>query len=54
MGQVSGKVAFITGGAAGIGAACAMALAAEGAAVAISDHCERVRPTRSTRLPGAW
>ena len=37
MGQVSGKVAFVTGGAAGIGAACVRVLAKEGAAVVITD-----------------
>ncbi len=37
MGQVSGKGAYITGGASGIGAACARVLAAEGAAVVITD-----------------
>lgn len=37
MGQVQGKVAFITGGASGIGAACARVLAREGASVVISD-----------------
>ena len=31
MGQVEGKVAIITGGASGIGAACAATLAREGA-----------------------
>ena len=36
-GQVGGKVAFITGGASGIGAACARVLAREGAAVVITD-----------------
>jgi NAD(P)-dependent dehydrogenase (short-subunit alcohol dehydrogenase family) len=37
MGQVEGKVALVTGGAAGIGAACAEALAREGAKVVVTD-----------------
>ena len=37
MRQLEGKVAFITGGASGIGAACARRLAAEGAGVVITD-----------------
>jgi NAD(P)-dependent dehydrogenase (short-subunit alcohol dehydrogenase family) len=37
MGRVAGKVAIVTGGAAGIGRACALALAREGARVAVAD-----------------
>ena len=37
MGQVQGKVAVVTGGASGIGAACAETLAREGASVLITD-----------------
>jgi len=37
MGQVQDKVAIVTGGASGIGAACAATLAREGAKVAITD-----------------
>jgi NAD(P)-dependent dehydrogenase (short-subunit alcohol dehydrogenase family) len=37
MGQVDGKVAIITGGASGIGAACARTLAREGANVVVTD-----------------
>ncbi|HYM01856.1 MAG TPA: SDR family NAD(P)-dependent oxidoreductase, partial [Stellaceae bacterium] len=37
MGQVQGKVAIITGGASGIGAACAEILAREGASVLATD-----------------
>jgi NAD(P)-dependent dehydrogenase (short-subunit alcohol dehydrogenase family) len=37
MGRVAGKTAIVTGGAAGIGRACALALAGEGARVAVAD-----------------
>ena len=37
MGRVEGKVAIVTGGASGIGAGCAKLLAAEGAAVVVTD-----------------
>jgi NAD(P)-dependent dehydrogenase (short-subunit alcohol dehydrogenase family) len=37
MGRVTGKAAIVTGGAAGIGRACALALAREGALVAVAD-----------------
>ncbi|HEX3537714.1 MAG TPA: SDR family NAD(P)-dependent oxidoreductase [Stellaceae bacterium] len=37
MGQVDGKIALVTGGASGIGAACAETMAREGASVVISD-----------------
>ena len=37
MGQVDGKVAIVTGGSSGIGAACATTLAREGAKVVVTD-----------------
>ena len=37
MGQVDGKVVIVTGGASGIGAACAATLAREGAKVVVTD-----------------
>ena len=41
MGRVDGKVAIVTGGALGIGAAAAMMLAREGASVAVTDLREQ-------------
>ena len=46
MGQVDGKIAIVTGGASGIGAACCETLAREGARVVISD----IDDTRGTAL----
>src|SRR4051794_34162668 len=43
-GQVQGKVALITGGASGIGAACAELLAREGASVVVTDVDELKGP----------
>src|SRR5271165_2873687 len=37
MGQIDGKVAIVTGGASGIGAACVATLAREGAKVVVTD-----------------
>jgi len=37
MGRVQGKIAFVTGAASGIGAACARLLASEGASVVLAD-----------------
>jgi NAD(P)-dependent dehydrogenase (short-subunit alcohol dehydrogenase family) len=44
MGQVQGKVAIVTGGASGIGAACAATLAREGANVVVTDLDESGGP----------
>src|ERR1700732_3310448 len=41
MGQVEGKLAIVTGGASGIGAACATTLAREGAKVVATDIDEQ-------------
>lgn len=45
MGKLDGKVAIVTGAARGLGEACAAALAAEGAAVMLTDVLAQVDET---------
>ena len=53
-GQVQGKVAIVTGGASGIGAACAELLAREGASVAVTDIDELRGPEVVARHQEGW
>lgn len=52
LGRLKGRVALVTGGALGIGAAIAAALAAEGADVALLDVLGERAATTATTLPG--
>ncbi len=51
-GRVDGKVALVTGGASGIGRACAEALAAEGARVVLTDVQDAVGETAARAIGG--
>src|SRR5262249_18154055 len=53
MGQVQGKVALVTGGASGIGAACSETLAREGAKVVVTDIDEKLGTQTVERIQGA-
>ncbi len=53
MGQVSGKVAIVTGGASGIGAACAETLAREGAKVVVTDVDDKMGNEVVARIAAA-
>jgi NAD(P)-dependent dehydrogenase (short-subunit alcohol dehydrogenase family) len=53
MGQVQDKVAIVTGGASGIGAACAETLAREGARVVVTDIDDARGETLVARINGA-
>ncbi|MCH9670193.1 MAG: glucose 1-dehydrogenase [Gammaproteobacteria bacterium] len=50
MGRVSGKVAIVTGGASGIGRACAQKLAAQGAAVCVTDIDTQIGDAVATQI----
>ena len=52
MGQVQGKVALVTGGASGIGAACSATLAREGAKVVVTDIDEALGKQTVSRIQG--
>ncbi len=52
MGQVEGKTALVTGGASGIGAACAETLAREGAKVVLTDLDDARGEALAGRLRG--
>ncbi len=48
MGQLIGKTALVTGAGSGIGRACALALAAEGATLAVTELPDRIELARAT------
>jgi NAD(P)-dependent dehydrogenase (short-subunit alcohol dehydrogenase family) len=50
MGQVQNKVAILTSGASGIGAACAATLAREGAKVLVTDVVSTIVDAGATSL----
>ena len=52
-GQVAGKVALVTGGASGIGAACVELLAREGASIALTDVDDIRGPELAARIKKA-
>jgi NAD(P)-dependent dehydrogenase (short-subunit alcohol dehydrogenase family) len=55
--SLNGRKALVTGGASGIGAACARALAARGAKVVVADvdaSGAAASPTSWAALPGRW
>jgi NAD(P)-dependent dehydrogenase (short-subunit alcohol dehydrogenase family) len=53
MGQMDGKVAIVTGGASGIGAACATTLAREGAKVVVTDLDDAGGRAAAERIAGS-
>lgn len=53
-GELADRVALVTGGAGGIGAAIAAALATDGATVVIADRDGSRAGVVAARLPGAW